>query len=159
MVLRSSSPLAQIWLGQLDEAEALLVLKNMGFTESPAIYQLLRYYARVPKYNQLSTQATQRLLAFIPALLSQVVILNEPLISLERTLDVVMAIVKRSAYLVLLLENPSALRQLVKLCTMSSWVTQELVHHPALLDELLSEETLSRVPTRHSVMRIKKIIS
>jgi glutamate-ammonia-ligase adenylyltransferase len=47
-------------------------------------------------------------------------------------------------YLSLLVENPPALEQFVKLCAASPWVANWLGNHPALLDELLHPEALSR---------------
>ena len=45
--------------------------------------------------------------------------------------------VRRSAYLVLLLENPPALGELVTLCGASPWIAEQMSRHPVLLDEFL----------------------
>ena len=54
-----------------------------------------------------------------------------------------------AAYLVLLLENPLALTQLITLCTASPWVAELLTRYPVLLDELL--RPLSRPPEKPEV--------
>lgn len=144
---------AQIWQNQLEETDALLVLAELGFTAPQPIYDLLKRYAALPQCSHLSPQATQRLLAFIPALLQQIVDVENPELTLTRLLDVIMAVVKRSAYLVLLLENPPTLRRVITLCTASSWLTQELIQYPALLDELLSPSLLKKIPTRQSILQ------
>jgi len=146
------SPLAQIWLGKLEEAAALNELAKVGFAEPQSIYQCLQHYAEHPQCRQLTSQAMQRLLACVPALLLQTAKVPDALGALTRTLDVIMAIVKRSAYLVLLLENPKGLQRLVLLCAASLWVSQELALHPILLDELLDERTWARAPTRAEIM-------
>jgi glutamate-ammonia-ligase adenylyltransferase len=50
--------------------------------------------------------------------------------------------VRRSTYLVLLLENPTAMLQLVELCQASPWIAEQIIRFPFLLDELLNSETL-----------------
>ena len=146
------SPLVQVWSGKLEETAALNELKKIGFVEPQPIYTRLRYYAEHPQCRHLSPQAQQRLLAFVPVLLIELTKATDPFNTLTRTFDIVMAVVKRSAYLVLLLENPKALQRLVFLCGASSWVSHELVLHPLLLDELLDERTWARVPSTKEVI-------
>jgi glutamate-ammonia-ligase adenylyltransferase len=55
------------------------------------------------------------------------------------------AILRRSVYLVLLLENPAALVLLVQLCAASSWFADFLARQPLLLDELLDVDNLFHV--------------
>ena len=55
---------------------------------------------------------------------------------------------RRTAYLVLLNENPQALEQLVRLCGASSWVAEYIATTPLLLDELLVPDTLYRLPDK-----------
>jgi glutamate-ammonia-ligase adenylyltransferase len=52
----------------------------------------------------------------------------------------------RSVYLALLLENPPALQQLVRLVAASPWIAEQLTRHPILLDELLNPRTLFAPP-------------
>jgi [glutamine synthetase] adenylyltransferase / [glutamine synthetase]-adenylyl-L-tyrosine phosphorylase len=60
----------------------------------------------------------------------------------KRIIPLVESVARRSAYLVLLMENPVALLQLVKLCAASPWIADQVAHYPALLDELLTPESL-----------------
>ena len=55
---------------------------------------------------------------------------------------------RRSAYLVLLIENPDALRQLVLLVDASPWIAEQLAQTPVLLDELIDERSLYTIPDR-----------
>lgn len=66
---------------------------------------------------------------------------------LQRLVPFIEAVVRRSIYLVLLVENPVALGQLIKLCAASPWISNQLVHHPILLDELLTPEKLYAMPS------------
>lgn len=58
---------------------------------------------------------------------------------LERVLPLVEAVARRSAYLVLLTENPGALERLLTLCAASPMVAEQIARFPILLDELLNE--------------------
>jgi len=65
---------------------------------------------------------------------------------LERVLPLVEAVSRRSAYLVLLAENPSALRRLLTLCAAGPWIAEQITRFPLLLDELLNEGRLFKPP-------------
>ncbi|MEE2002451.1 bifunctional [glutamate--ammonia ligase]-adenylyl-L-tyrosine phosphorylase/[glutamate--ammonia-ligase] adenylyltransferase [Alkalimonas sp. MEB108] len=67
---------------------------------------------------------------------------------LERVLLVFRSVMTRTAYLELLFENPSALQQLVTLCSQSQWLTEQLARYPILLDELIDPAQLYQVQTK-----------
>jgi [glutamine synthetase] adenylyltransferase / [glutamine synthetase]-adenylyl-L-tyrosine phosphorylase len=52
------------------------------------------------------------------------------------------AIVRRSCYIALLLENPGSLDHLMRLARISPWIVTFLCKHPLLLDELLDMRSL-----------------
>ena len=60
----------------------------------------------------------------------------------------IQGVLRRSAYLALLAENPQALEQLTVLCERSSWIADELAAYPALLDELLDPRSLYTAPNK-----------
>ena len=70
----------------------------------------------------------------------------QPDLVLERVLPLVEAVARRSAYLVLLTENPGALERLLTLCAASPMVAEQIARFPILLDELLSGGRLFRPP-------------
>ena len=82
----------------------------------------------------------------MPSLLEQVWAQDNTEETLERVIPLLEAVLRRTAYLVLLSENPQALEQLIKLCSASSWVAEYITRTPLLLDELLVPETLYRLP-------------
>jgi len=101
----------------------------------------------------LQAESRERLDQFIPRLLHEVLLLealntSAPTETLLRVLPFVYAVLRRSAYLVLLNENPQALKQLVLLSSASPWIADEITTHPVLLDELLDERTLYALPDR-----------
>ena len=60
----------------------------------------------------------------------------------ERIHHILINIMRRTAYLALLNENEGALKQLLKLCSESYRVSEQLARHPILLDELLDPAKL-----------------
>ncbi|WP_319380004.1 bifunctional [glutamate--ammonia ligase]-adenylyl-L-tyrosine phosphorylase/[glutamate--ammonia-ligase] adenylyltransferase [Thiomicrorhabdus sp.] len=92
--------------------------------------------------KNLSKDALERFNVVVPLILNQLIIQHANEITLARVISVLEAIAKRSVYLVLLKENPQAIKNLIQLCEVSSWLTDMLVKYPALMDQLLDERTL-----------------
>lgn len=68
---------------------------------------------------------------------------NKTINLLHRVMAVIKAVLRRTAYLELLLENKAARANLIRLCAMSDWVAQQIAKFPLLLDELLNPEGLT----------------
>lgn len=66
--------------------------------------------------------------------------------TLQRLLDFMEAIARRSAYLSLLTEFPHALERVIRMMNASDWAAKFLTRHPILLDELLDESVLHQAP-------------
>ncbi|MCW9018341.1 MAG: bifunctional [glutamate--ammonia ligase]-adenylyl-L-tyrosine phosphorylase/[glutamate--ammonia-ligase] adenylyltransferase, partial [Kangiellaceae bacterium] len=105
------------------------------------IEQLERFQSDSSVVN-LSPRGAKRLRTFFPALLAACVQTDKMDVTLERLLKVLYAILKRTAYLELLSENPPILQHLVDLAGKSEWVTKHLSEYPILLDELLYPNSL-----------------
>jgi glutamate-ammonia-ligase adenylyltransferase len=90
----------------------------------------------------LSVEAKGRLDGLMPLLLADIAQQVGDGETLKRVLLVVQAVLKRSAYLVLLRESSKARMLLIRLCAASPWLTDYLVKMPALLDQLLDERIL-----------------
>ncbi|TRY30797.1 bifunctional [glutamate--ammonia ligase]-adenylyl-L-tyrosine phosphorylase/[glutamate--ammonia-ligase] adenylyltransferase [Aliiglaciecola sp. M165] len=97
------------------------------------------------QHKRPSTKALQTLDILMPGLFNSIV--NEQIestagceadILFERISHILLCVLKRTTYLQLLVENPGAQGQLVKLCYASSWIASHLAKHPILLDELLN---------------------
>ncbi len=100
--------------------------------------------------QSLPTLASERLDAFWPQLLNALFELHETKLiqpTLLRFLPLIEAVVRRSVYLVLLMENPKALNNLVRMLGVSPWITEELTRYPVLLDEFLGVD-LYQLPSR-----------
>jgi glutamate-ammonia-ligase adenylyltransferase len=106
----------------------------------------------------LSQRARDRLDRFMPELLERLdqKPLDNP--ALNRIFDLVLAICRRSAYLVLLEQNPKALDRMLDLFGRSEWVAAKVIRFPALLDELIDPSLGRQIPDQEqcsqSVRRI-----
>ena len=137
-----------LWEGSLEGDEALERLRNEGFDQPERIVALVGDLRSSSPVMAMQASSRDRLDAFMPRLLAQLAESEAPAQTLARIGPLVEAIVRRSAYLVLLVENPVALEQLVKLCAVSPWIADELARFPALLDELLTPESLYSPPDK-----------
>ena len=87
-----------------------------------------------------------------PELIGAAAAQNDPDAALRRLLGFLTALVRRSAYLALLVERVAARSRLVGLISSSPWIAERLAATPAALDELL-DERLSAPATQAVVAR------
>ena len=135
---------AGLW-GRDLSAEAL---EALGYRSAQESLQRLEDLQQSPRVMTLQAEGKERLEQFMPQLLRACADVDEPDLALERLLPLVVAVVRRSAYLVLLLENPAALHELVVLCAASPWIAGQIAQHPVLLDELLDRSSLYTAPDK-----------
>ncbi len=88
--------------------------------------------------KKLPAKAVQRLKTFWPHLVEAVIQSDNPQVALLRLMPLVESVMRRTVYLVMLIESKGALQRLVKMATVSPWICEELTHYPVLLDEFLS---------------------
>ncbi|WP_448649014.1 bifunctional [glutamate--ammonia ligase]-adenylyl-L-tyrosine phosphorylase/[glutamate--ammonia-ligase] adenylyltransferase [Pseudomonas corrugata] len=135
-----------LWEDSQDEEAACRQLEEGGFVNAPKALKALAVLRTSPQLRAMQRLGRERLDAFIPRLLAQAVEHADPDLVLERVLPLVEAVARRSAYLVLLTENPGALRRLLTLCAASPWIAEQITRFPLLLDELLNEGRLFKPP-------------
>jgi glutamate-ammonia-ligase adenylyltransferase len=135
-----------LWEESQNEESACLQLQEGGFTDAQKALKHLSNLRNSSQLRSMQRLGRERLDAFIPRLLAQAVEHSNPDLVLERVLPLVEAVARRSAYLVLLTENPGALRRLLTLCAASPWIAEQIARFPLLLDELLNEGRLFSPP-------------
>ena len=135
-----------LWEEAQNEEAACRQLEEGGFTDATKALKALAGLRGSPQLRAMQRLGRERLDAFIPRLLAQAVEHANPDLVLERVLPLVEAVARRSAYLVLLTENPGALRRLLTLCAASPWIAEQITRFPLLLDELLNEGRLFKPP-------------
>jgi glutamate-ammonia-ligase adenylyltransferase len=101
----------------------------------------------------LSQRAHQRLDRLMPGLLER---LDRGALTdrtVNRVLDLVLAVCRRSAYLVLLVQQPRALDRMLELFERSEWIADKVIRFPALLDELIDPALGRYVPSPRDLAR------
>ena len=135
-----------LWEEAVEPESAIQQLAEAGFDNAEAAFKHILDLKRGPQVRAMQRMGRGRLDAFIPRLLVQAAEHDDPDRVLERVMPLVERVVRRSAYLVLLSENPGALQRLIRLCAASPWISEQIARYPLLLDELLNEGRLFKPP-------------
>ena len=138
-------PMQQIWLNNLTPEVAEALLRKQGFDDPESILDTLLAWKR-DLSPQLSDTVQQRLDLLMPNVLQEVATHGTSAETLRAVLALVDAVLSRSVYLALLIEQPAALKHLVQLCSASPWIAELLRQQPILLDELVDANNLYSQP-------------
>ena len=132
----------QIWL-EPDEFFAEHLVDN-GFDEQE-IATLLAL-KNDPRLDRMEPIALGRLNTFMPHFLCALAATQQRGDAVSSLVALIESVLRRTAYLLLLNENPKALERLITLAAASPWSMQQLARHPVLLDELITDRGLGYVP-------------
>ncbi|MCP4627357.1 MAG: bifunctional [glutamate--ammonia ligase]-adenylyl-L-tyrosine phosphorylase/[glutamate--ammonia-ligase] adenylyltransferase [bacterium] len=149
---KSEAPLESLWQDVMDSRQAGQTLASLGYDQPQEVLPLLEYLRNDPETRALSPKGRQRLDKLMPRFLKEIATCDNPLNTLHRIIDLIKTIERRTSYLALLLENPTALSHLVKLSNASPWIASFLACHPVLLDELLDPRTLYQPPLKKEMV-------
>ncbi|HEX5765232.1 MAG TPA: bifunctional [glutamate--ammonia ligase]-adenylyl-L-tyrosine phosphorylase/[glutamate--ammonia-ligase] adenylyltransferase, partial [Woeseiaceae bacterium] len=148
----TDDPFAALWSGAADVDEWEAALARLGYAESAELAAAVVAFSGSGGVAQLGKAARSRLRRFIPALLCAVRERNQHAIVLKRVLGVIEHVIRRSAYVALLNENPVVLDRLVDLCETSAWLAEEIARYPLLLDELLDPRLYTAPLARENML-------
>ena len=123
-------------------------LQRLGYIQLDDSVQVLDNVINSHNCRNLAEVERGRLEKLLPLLVNEAAKIDNADVCLSRLLTLLDAIMRRSSYMSLLVENPTALTQLVTLCGASPWISNQLTRHPVLLDELLEPRYLYAVSTR-----------
>jgi [glutamine synthetase] adenylyltransferase / [glutamine synthetase]-adenylyl-L-tyrosine phosphorylase len=140
--------LEAVWENLLDDKSRRLTLQTAGYDSADGVVGLLDHLRNHPSTRSLSSEGRRRLDRLVPLMLKEIGRSEQPLVVLNRIVELIKTIEQRTNYLALLLENPTAIVHMVKLANASSWIVSFLSRHPILLDELLDPRTLYRPPQK-----------
>ena len=152
--MSASDQWQMLWAGCEREGERdnwLEQLHNAGFQPAAQALEALIGLHSDRIVNALPASGRQRLDQTMPLLLAAASDVSEPLLALERVMPLLRSILRRSAYLVLINENPPVLTQLLRLCSASPWIAEQLARHPILLDEMLDQRRLLEPSTASDI--------
>ena len=141
-------PYQDIWSESTPLPRKKELLSDLGFNAIDKTIGLLDHLKSDTATHAMSRDGRERLDRLMPLILRQVRESEDPAHTLNRIVDLIRTVQRRTNYLALLLENPDALEHLVKLTNASPWIISFLTRHPVLLDELLDPRTLYIPPKR-----------
>jgi [glutamine synthetase] adenylyltransferase / [glutamine synthetase]-adenylyl-L-tyrosine phosphorylase len=139
-----------LWHQDLSDAQAIAILTQLKFEAPEKTWQQLKDFRKERVFLTLPAESRQRFARFMPLMMATLAAEKTPSLGFERVMKMVEAVARRTAYLVLLAENPRAMKQFVHLCTESPFVAEFLSRHPVLLDELLG---VMRQPPEKAVLQ------
>jgi len=140
--------LEAIWENLLEDKKRQKILLAAGYKNFEEVEGLLDHLRNHPSTRSLSSDGRQRLDRLMPLMLKEIGRSENPIVVLNRVVDLIKTIEQRTNYLALLLENPAAIVHMVKLVSASPWIVSFLSRHPVLLDEFLDPRTLYRPPEK-----------
>ncbi|MDS1790349.1 bifunctional [glutamate--ammonia ligase]-adenylyl-L-tyrosine phosphorylase/[glutamate--ammonia-ligase] adenylyltransferase [Vibrio parahaemolyticus] len=120
-----------------------LILEQDSQVEEPAIFSkaIINFKADLAK-KTLGPRGREVLNRLMPKVFDAVFAHPDAQFGLPRVLHLLHNICTRTTYLELLDEYPAALVQLVRLCTASPMISEQLSRYPILLDELIDPQQL-----------------
>ncbi|HEY6642540.1 bifunctional [glutamate--ammonia ligase]-adenylyl-L-tyrosine phosphorylase/[glutamate--ammonia-ligase] adenylyltransferase [Povalibacter sp.] len=118
------------------------------FDIDEALFEPLEQLRASSYYRRLDETGRRRLRDALPRILNSVAATREPVLTFGRIARILEMIGGRTVYLALLNENTPALQRLVRLCSQSQFLADQIAAHPLLLDELIDERLVEEPPTR-----------
>jgi glutamate-ammonia-ligase adenylyltransferase len=135
--------IAERWASESTVSEWRELLEEQGFTKAEELSRSIVNFRRAASTLQTDKVGRQRLDQFMPHLLLEIRNRPDPSLVLTRVLNIIDRILRRSAYVALLNENPPALEKLVNLSESSAYLAEQVSRYPLLLDELLDPRMFS----------------
>ena len=134
------------WRDDIAEADLDSRLQQLGYHSSSESAQRLLQLRFGNRYRQLPELSRQRVDRLVPRFVTLCARQDDPDAALSRLLILLDAICRRASYLAFLAEYPQAVQRLTRMVAASSWATDYLTQHPALLDELLDDREIYQPP-------------
>lgn len=148
----SAPDFTEIWQRGLGDEAAVARLRAAGYDPPEDAFRLIQDLHRQLAQHPLRAEGQRRLNRLMPVLIAAAGRARHPVPVLDRLLNLIRSVRKRTNYLSLLIENPSALDHLVRLSDASSLIATFVARHPVLLDELLDPRTLYAPPDRSQLV-------
>jgi glutamate-ammonia-ligase adenylyltransferase len=122
------------------------LLEQAGFDDINDVAAQLNRFRESSSVRHMGPRGAKRLEQLMPSILQSIAAMRYQSISLKRILTLLTSITRRTAYLELLGENKGALDQMIKLCSASARIADQIADYPYILDELINPNTLFHPP-------------
>ena len=130
------------WRPEMNADESIALLKALNYQQPQAILETLTQFYASRAVVALSAVPRTRLDGLMPEVLRVCAAQEDSDRTFGLVFNLIQAVLRRSVYLTLLIENAQALEQLALLCQRSKWIADQLAAFPDLLDELLDPRNL-----------------
>ena len=132
-------------LQSADSGSWIDLLTRRSIAEPSALAELLARFSGAAQVRNADSAARRRLVQFIPLFVDALDGRDNPVRTAQRLLTIIDKILRRSAYIALLNENPAVLGRLADLCSQSAYFADEIARYPLLLDEMLDPRLFKSV--------------
>ncbi len=119
-----------------EDADWRSLFERHGFSDAEALAAELSAFLARRATRQADATAQRRLQRLVPSMIGALASDEHALTALRRLLGILGQVLRRSAYLALLNENPAVLERLVAVCEQSAYLAEEIARYPLLLDEM-----------------------
>ncbi|MGB1383535.1 MAG: bifunctional [glutamate--ammonia ligase]-adenylyl-L-tyrosine phosphorylase/[glutamate--ammonia-ligase] adenylyltransferase [Porticoccaceae bacterium] len=136
------------WRPEMNADESIALLQALNYQQPAAIIETLKQFYASRAVIALAAVPRARLDGLMPEVLRVCAAQKESDRTFGLVFNLVQAVLRRSVYLTLLIENSQALEQLALLCQRSQWIADQLTAFPDLLDELLDPRNLYAAQTK-----------
>lgn len=131
-----------VWNNLSNREDNIKRLRQIGLNPPEEALGVLENFLDIIKSGQASLQGRKRIDRLVPHIMEVSAGSESPVLVMKRILELIKVVCTRSCYVSLLIENPDALKHLVRLAEASPWIMSFLSRYPMLLDELLDVRTL-----------------
>lgn len=149
-VEEENSVFADLWLLPLknDEISKIIESSFKDNSNKEEFIDSFQFFKKECTNKPISSRGREILNKLVPLILSKISEMpNRVYETFNRISGLFLKIVLRTTYLQLIVENIGVCEHLIKLCSGSKLIAQQLTEHPVLLDELLMPNALYK-PTR-----------
>ena len=142
-----------LWDRSAGAGEWSRLLAAERFAAADELGAAVAKFAASAQLQRIDATSTERLRRVMPELLALLRETETPQLTWQRLLGVIERVLRRSAYLALLIENATAMSRLVSLCAQSGYIAEQIARYPLLLDELLDPRIYTARITRAELER------
>ncbi len=148
---RDETAWTKLWRGIAGGGIDRAALAEAGFVPPDEVAGELESLLGSSALRNMSARSRERLDRVLPALMASAAASAQPVRCLVRMLRLVQTVARRSVYLVLLDEQPAALKRLSQVLSSSAFLAERVIAHPLLLDDLFDDRVDSGPPDRDAM--------
>ncbi|UPG90785.1 bifunctional [glutamate--ammonia ligase]-adenylyl-L-tyrosine phosphorylase/[glutamate--ammonia-ligase] adenylyltransferase [Luteibacter aegosomaticola] len=139
----------ELWQAARDETLTAETMEASGFVPGAEVAAELGKLPRAGSVRSMSARSGERLERLMPHLIAAARASASPAPSLLRMVRLVQAVARRSSYLALLDEQPSARRRVASVFAESAFLAERVIAQPLLLDDVL-DPRIDQIPLKRA---------